>query len=156
MRRVARGINVLARGGRQSRRAIFSAIVATPPVSRTLRLRGYRSTRAWLEGRPRPRLGTPVPTEALRHADSAIRSLPWSISCLERSLVVWWLAGGEAEIRLGVAPGTDGEDHRFHAWVELDGRVLNDEEQVKSAYLPLSVEALETNPATELRSTFDS
>jgi hypothetical protein len=60
--------------------------------------------------------------------------------CLERSLVVWWLAGDDSVIRFGVAPRTADKPHVFHAWVERDGLVVNDHPDVASHFLPLSAD----------------
>jgi hypothetical protein len=65
------------------------------------------------------------------------RLLPWRANCLHRSLVLWWLLdrrGVPAQLRLGVRrlPGADAPD--FHAWVELEGRVLNDRPDIREHY----------------------
>ena len=83
-----------------------------------------------------------------RRANTAIVGLPWRANCLERSLVVWWVAGAEAQLKLGVATGDGSEPHRFHAWVERDGVVINDSPGVAAEFLPLVGQAVEsTDPA---------
>jgi len=77
--------------------------------------------------------------------NTAIEALPWRISCLERSLVVWWIAGDDAEIVRGVAVGNGTEPHRFHAWVEYKGVVLNDSSDVAAVFVPLIARAAETS-----------
>ncbi len=69
-------------------------------------------------------------------AEAALKRWPGSVTCLERSLVVWSLLGGgpEAVIKFGVAPA-DGRP-KFHAWVEHDGLVVNDELDVADHYAP--------------------
>jgi hypothetical protein len=69
--------------------------------------------------------------EVTRLAEKAERRGPLRPNCLERSLVLWWLLrrrGLPAELRIGARK----EDSRFeaHAWVELEGQVLNDSETV--------------------------
>lgn len=137
MRQTFKRISQLISAPASHRRAVLRGILATPGVARSVRSRGYAGTRQWLEGRPRPDLGMSPSDVALRRADTAIRHLPWRVRCLERSLVVWWLAGESAEIRLGVAPGLQGQPHRFHAWVEREGTVLNDSANVSLEFLPL-------------------
>lgn len=83
-----------------------------------------------------PRLPADESIETAKRVDDSKRRLSWKVQCLERSLVVWWVA--VARRRSGVAPGKDGEDHRFHAWVEASGSVLNDDADVAKVYLPLS------------------
>jgi hypothetical protein len=64
--------------------------------------------------------------------DVAARRGPWPANCLQRSVVLWWFLyrrGVPTDLRIGVRrrPGTpSGEALLFHAWVEHDGRVLND------------------------------
>lgn len=76
--------------------------------------------------------------------DRVARLKPMAFTCLERSLAVLWVAGDEAHIVRGVTRGKTGEPHHFHAWVELDGLVLNDPQSVKTKYLPLSTDQAET------------
>lgn len=128
-----------ARLTRGQRSVILRALTMVPTVSRSLRQQGYHETRARLAARPAPSLRAEESIETAKRVDGAIRHLPWKVRCLERSLVVWWALGGApAEVRLGVAPGNDGEEHRFHAWVEAGGSVLNDDADVASVFLPLS------------------
>jgi Transglutaminase-like superfamily len=118
------------------RQAIVTALVILPRVALRLRRHGYIATRAWLATRPRRPLGRDRQL-LLGRTDRAMRRMPWRPRCLERSLVVWWLAGEAASIRLGVAPAKGGSPRRFHAWVEEDGVVLNDHPDVASHFLPI-------------------
>ncbi len=61
------------------------------------------------------------------------------MTCLDRSLVVWWLLGGapDAVIRFGVAPGSEGATPRFHAWVVADGVELDFDTEHLGTFLPL-------------------
>jgi hypothetical protein len=76
-------------------------------------------------------------------AEKAMRRMPTTYTCLARSLVVWWLVGGEraAEIRFGVAPPEPGEAPKFHAWVEYRGSPINDASDVAERFLPLAAPA---------------
>ncbi|MGQ0732591.1 MAG: lasso peptide biosynthesis B2 protein [Acidobacteriota bacterium] len=60
-------------------------------------------------------------------------------TCLHRSLALWFLLrrqGHEVELRYGARK----RDGRFeaHAWVEVDGCALNDDESVDRDFAPLS------------------
>lgn len=144
MMRLVRGARQFAASSRLERRVVLSALWMTPRIARSLKKRGYAATRRRLQARPAPDFGSRISHGSLVKADKAIRSLPWNVKCLERSLAIWWLAGEGSVIRLGVAPSSQGEGHRFHAWVERQGRVLNDSPEVASEYLPLAAHAVET------------
>jgi hypothetical protein len=65
--------------------------------------------------------------EIARLEQAAARHLFFRATCLERSLTLWWLLhrrGIGADLRIGARK----QAGRFeaHAWVELDGAVLND------------------------------
>jgi hypothetical protein len=56
-------------------------------------------------------------------------------NCLERSLTLWWLLrsdGVEGELHIGARK--QGSHFEAHAWVELQGQVLNDDEEVHDHY----------------------
>ncbi len=147
MMRLVRGARQFATSSRLERRVVLHALWMTPRIRRSLNGSGYAATRAWLQDRPPPDFGSNVSDGPLVKADKAIRRLPWNVKCLERSLAIWWIAGEGSVIRLGVAPSRQGQGHRFHAWVERDGRVLNDSPDVASEYIPLvghAVEAADT------------
>jgi len=78
-----------------------------------------------------------------RHASMriarAVRSAqlhgPTNPNCLERSMTLWWMlrrAGVEAELQIGARK--QGTRFEAHAWVELNGQVLNDVEEVHQHY----------------------
>jgi hypothetical protein len=69
--------------------------------------------------------------------------LPYGGRCLLESMVLWYLlrrAGHPAEIRLGAR--TLLGPLEAHAWVELDGEVLNDTERVRDIYSPFDLSAI--------------
>lgn len=136
MHRALRAARIILRGPSSKRRAMIRAVIAVPSVAASLRLRGYAGTRQALEGRRPPDLGSPVRACTLVEADRAVRALPGGVECLTRSLVVWWLSDGTTTLELGVDPSTEDPEHRFHAWVERDGRVINDDPEVRRKYLP--------------------
>ena len=62
-------------------------------------------------------------------------------SCLEESLVLWWLLGRRgiaSQLRIGIRK----EDAKFeaHAWVELEGAALNEPEARHHHYTPFEEE----------------
>lgn len=139
MTSLLRSIHRFLGSNRLERRVILKALLVTPRIARSLKRRGYAGTRAWLqELGSSPKVGAELSDYTLMKADKSIRQMPWDMRCLERSLAIWWIAGNGAVIRLGVAPGTPNEAHRFHAWVERDGHVLNDSPDVANEFLPLA------------------
>jgi hypothetical protein len=61
--------------------------------------------------------------------------VPWPATCLRRSLVLWALlarAGEPAELRVGFR--RERGAFEAHAWVEHQGRVLNDAPDVRKRY----------------------
>ncbi|GEM_PF-622342 len=90
-----------------------------------------------------------------RLTEAVARRLPWTPNCLERSLVLWWLLRQQnvtTDLRIGARrvktvdtdspSATDARGRRpalsgtmaFHAWIELDGMVLNDRSDVREIY----------------------
>jgi hypothetical protein len=75
----------------------------------------------------------------------AAGAAPWRGNCLHRSVVLWWTLqrrGTDSQLQLGVRAVPSGPPD-FHAWVELDGRVLNDRFDIRDVYEVL------TDPAGE-------
>jgi hypothetical protein len=70
-----------------------------------------------------------------RLVDAAARHGPYPVTCLPRSLTLWWLLrrrGIDGCLRIGVRK----EACRLeaHAWVELRGWVLNDDSDVRTRF----------------------
>jgi Transglutaminase-like superfamily len=68
---------------------------------------------------------------------AAAHNLFFRTNCLERSLVLWSLLrrhGFLAELKFGARK----EDGKFeaHAWVELDGRALNNDAEAHHGFVP--------------------
>ena len=123
---------------RPARKITLRALGHLPKTRASLRRHGYIATLHLLENTESPTVEPGELTDLAHFVDRVARLRPPAFTCLERSLVVSWLAGDGARIVRGVAPGTAGEPHRFHAWVEVDGLVLNDSQSVKTEYLPLT------------------
>jgi hypothetical protein len=69
--------------------------------------------------------------------DAAAREGLHRGTCLERSLVLWWLLRRKqvpAQICLGARKTAS--LFEAHAWVEVDGRVINDTGEVHNHYAP--------------------
>ncbi|MEX1133350.1 MAG: lasso peptide biosynthesis B2 protein [Acidimicrobiia bacterium] len=119
-------------------RAVLWALAVGPLVKVTLRTRGYAATVRLLERFQRSPSAGDSECRA-RAAESAMHRIPFPMTCLDRSLVVWWLLGGapDAVIRFGVAPGSDGGAPKFHAWVVADGMALDFDTEHLDTFLPL-------------------
>jgi len=121
--------------------AVLLAVLAAPIVRHLLDSRGYQAAADMLRRRRRrPVAGLVEATTISRLAESAMLWMPGRYSCLSRSLVVWWLVGGDevSRIQLGVAPPSAGVVPRFHAWVEVEDVPINDLPDVGERYLPLT------------------
>jgi hypothetical protein len=107
-----------------------------------LRFLGYRRFTALLGRTSRPPAGSEKPAEALvaahrRAVERASRYLPGHSTCLHRSLLLWWTlrrAGLDCELRIGVQRN-DG-DLAAHAWIEHQGRAVNDQPTVAEEFAP--------------------
>jgi len=82
-----------------------------------------------------------------RWESAAARHLPFTTNCLDRSLALWWLLrrrGIAADLRIG-GRKQNGQ-FQAHAWVELDGVVLDDRTADGSDFVPFEsrMTALET------------
>lgn len=130
---------------RAERWKFFQAGLALPLVSLGLRFFGFKRCHAFL-GRGAPAgYSSPPPVaedemwwRARRLAlvvRRAVRRNPFPSTCLHRSLVLWWLLRREglpAELRIGVRK--PGGQFEAHAWVEYQGRPLNDRPQVREEF----------------------
>lgn len=79
----------------------------------------------------------------------AARNLPFRSSCLERSMVLQWLLrnrGIPAELRIGAQKRS--ERFEAHAWVEWDGVVLNDADDVHVHFVPFDGPIASGEPAS--------
>jgi hypothetical protein len=126
------------------RRLKLRLLVLLPAIAIGLRLCGFRRCYLFLLRRSRRAASTlnavPDPAvEAKRIAATVVsvnrRLLPYESRCLLESLVLLWVlrrAGIAAELLLGVR--TIMGPFEAHAWVEYEGRVLNDVASVRSIY----------------------
>jgi hypothetical protein len=125
------------------RAMLLQAPVALPVVALALRRYGLaRVQRRLLSDRPRPSPpATPVERlTAARRLSWCVRAAaaygPWPANCLQRSVLLCWFLhrrGLAGDLRIGVQRADDGSLN-FHSWVEHDGVVLNDAEDVGLRY----------------------
>jgi hypothetical protein len=126
------------------RRLFVQALLLLPLVDLALRAGRYQSVYAFLQRRSplgsRVPEGRELPT-AYRYAqlvDAASRRNPFEATCLRRSLVLWWLLrrdGVDGMLRVGVRRPEGAFE--AHAWVEVDGQVVNDRHDVAERYEPI-------------------
>lgn len=129
---------------RGQRRAVLATAALVPAVHVLVRALDYRRMMAlatWTADRwpwRGRRVETPDAIEALRLASARVqRYSPLPGNCLSRSLVLFWSLrrrGLAPDLRLGVSLA-DGV-FAAHAWVEHEGRVLNDTADVARRYAP--------------------
>jgi hypothetical protein len=109
------------------------SVILLPLISLSLKWRGFSATRAVLDHRFEK--ATPFPNSptkedcaemTVRMVHAAARHSVFRPSCLEESLVLWYLLGRQgiaSQLRIGIRK----EDGKFgaHAWVERNGEALN-------------------------------
>src|ERR1700681_4071281 len=128
-----------------ARGLFLRAAALLPLVSLSLRLRGFRSTQASLQKRIDGAVSSGCDpsdsAKAVRAAFAArmVRSAAFrnlgTATCLEKSLVLWWLLGKQgiaSSVRIGARK--TGQKFEAHAWVECDGVALNEPEEVHKHY----------------------
>ena len=132
------------------------AMALLPAVTLSLRWRGFQATQSTLlktlsNGIPETDSGVVkkrvVLTAHMVHA--ADRHGLVHLSCLAKSLALWWLLGRQgisAQLRIGIRK----ENGKFeaHAWVERDGAALNEPEEHHHHYAAFD-EAFSSLPQSE-------
>jgi len=128
------------------RRYFFMGALFLPVAIVSLRMFNFRSVQQSLEKgyvdvtRMDTRNDAAIFAEvqtASRMVDAASRHGLVRGNCLSKSMVLWWLLrcqGIPVQLRLGARK--TGDEFEAHAWVELDGRVANDSEDVRTRYSP--------------------
>ena len=141
----------------EARRLFRRAALLGPLIGAFLRLRGYNKTREWLQKRldqkaiqyfQAPENSTRIEMTC-RMVRAAEHYSPVRITCLEESLVLWYLLqcqGISATIRIGVKK-PEGK-FEAHAWVESDGIALNQTDDQHRHYHPFENEM--PNPPKDL------
>ncbi len=128
----------------KDRTLILQAAVFLPLTHVALRMIGFRRWKELIENvllasSPSRNIPASFVREASGRAVRAVRSVevhgPVRSSCLERSLTLWWLLRREGiagELHVGARKQSN--HFEAHAWVELDGQVLNDDDDVHQHY----------------------
>ncbi len=103
----------------------------------TIRLAGFRRTVVLARRVPTSRRTAPPLDSATAWAEAIERvgGRPYGGTCLDRSVFLWWLMrvrGLDGFLRIGVLMGDDRIE--AHAWVELDGVVVNDEPDIADRF----------------------
>ena len=130
MTRVARFLAL----SRAERAILVQALLWLPVTSASLRLRGLPRRAPASLSRPRPSVS---PARVAKLVGIASRYGLVRGNCLSRSLTLQRLLrrnGVASELRIGVRRA--GAALEAHAWVELDGRPLNDSADVAQHYAP--------------------
>lgn len=126
------------------RRRLPRALAVLAAVSASLRLAGFARSHRWLAKTSDRRAAGPAPADAPARGRTeavalhlAARNLPLRALCLERSLALWWLLRRQripAALRIGVRRDPGGEPLEAHAWVEVGGDVVGDDDDVGARY----------------------
>ena len=145
------GSTSLATGARKwsrlsagERRAFASALWLVPALHIAVRLRGFQKVRRWVEATvPAPRAVYGSTAERIRIGVVSVnRVKQFSMlrgNCLSQSLALTRMLR-----RRGIAPelcvGVRSTKPHFdaHAWVEFEGRVLNDSQDVHTRFTPFA------------------
>lgn len=103
-----------------------------------LRLVGYKRVHQWLGGPDHPPVTPLAPREQARVVALAVKRaaarLPYA-TCLPRSLTLWAMLRRRqimADLHVGVQKEAD--IFKAHAWVEVEGEVLNDRGDVRDRF----------------------
>jgi hypothetical protein len=125
-----------------------------PVCMAALRLYGFHRLYARLAAAaPPPADMSPTPeTLAAAHqlgrlTNLAARRHLFPATCLHRSFLLWWLLRRQAlqpRLQIGVrrAAGLAAAGIEAHAWVELDGQILNDAPDIRTRYAPFPLQDL--------------
>jgi hypothetical protein len=111
-------------------RILLAASWLLPATALSLRVFGYRRTRAWMDRHVSSNQSGPADaaTEAARVArlvSVAAHRGPYRANCLRQALVAWWLLGRRGiETNLVVGVRKDEQGFAAHAWVEFNGDVI--------------------------------
>lgn len=125
----------------QERRILAQAWLLLPVVAIHLRLFGFAATSRRLQPTRQPQKTRPA-GDTMPHALKLSRLVGIAgrhhvadFACLTRSLVAWAMLqshGIAAELKIGVRKQAG--KFQAHAWVEVDGQVVNDNHRVTEEY----------------------
>lgn len=131
--------------GRFERRIVVQAAIALPITRVALRLAGFqlwkntlaRLASSGVEDLSRGLSKLELARLIARMETVAAGNLFFEATCLERSIVLWWLLRNRG-IPVELFVGARKQRQRFeaHAWVEFEGRVLSDDADVHDQFVP--------------------
>ena len=136
---------------RFERGIVVKASLALPVTRVGLRLAGFRRWRVTLASLTPaggedsfPRSSKLESARLIARMETiAARNLFFEPTCLERSIVLWWLLrsrGIPVELRVGARK--QAERFEAHAWVEFEGTVLGDDAGVHDHFVPFDCPAI--------------
>lgn len=123
---------------------LAQAPFALPACAYALGRHGLGRVQAFLGRRPARPSDAPAAARlvAARRLSWIVQSAaaygPWPANCLQRSVVLWWYLqrrGLQGDLRIGVRRDPETRELAFHAWIEYEGVVLNDEATVRQRYV---------------------
>lgn len=130
-----------------ARKIFLRAVALLPWVALRLRLQGFRVTKNSLQSSPKNN-SADISQEAAAQAQMTARMVRAAArhgignpSCLEESLVLLHLLsrqGIAAQLRIGVKKNI--LQFEAHAWIELDGKPLNESDALHDHYAPFEAE----------------
>jgi Transglutaminase-like superfamily len=135
-----RKYNTLSGLSAVERAVLIRALWLLPVVAISLQVKGLRFTQDLLLSTFKPRRSNSEPIESqiwttVRMVKTAAKYYqPWA-NCLKKSLVLWILLrdrGIISEVRIGVQ--RESATFAAHAWVEYQGMVLNDSDDVHQRF----------------------
>lgn len=140
---MARRLAAVTRLSRAEAWLLFQSALLLPIVATSLRVAGFQRSYRWLY---RP-VGSESNDDIImvsRSVERAAQNIPgFSPTCLPRSLVLWHLLrrrGAPAQLQIGVAKRKG--QFAAHAWVENEGRVINDRPDIAQFYSRLDMHHL--------------
>ena len=131
---------------------VLRATLLLPFVAMILRMKGFNWTRSYVQAKgskktpARPADQIPVAENVTRLVSLTANNLPVKAKCLKRCLVSQWILGGKgihADLIIGV--NKSGPDLDAHAWLELDGKVINESQNNRDGYKVMDIGFGDTN-----------
>jgi len=127
------------------RSVLARSLFLVPVTAIALRTIGFRRWSSFLSRfAPQKNPNAATPLDSLDSARGTARMVAAAAKegivrgkCLEQSIVLWWLLLRKrlpAELRIGVRQSDAGLE--AHAWVEVQGNIVNDSEDVLTEYVP--------------------
>ena len=115
---------------------IVETCVTLPLISTGLAVLGWRRLKTILHRPPKTETSLgPFHWQAARITNAVGHLLPIRATCLQRSVTLWWTLGRRrltSQVVIGVRK--DHSDFHAHAWVEVDGAVINDQPDLRRVF----------------------